>query len=410
MEARTPETLGELLSLSCLKNRCQLRASSTRILPLTSEDEQMSSNSRPNVFPCQPSANFRSLRSLYRLGVWAIASLSALIAVQTHVASAAFVQIEVQDWDAEGSPHDLTGNQLFPDNALFNPPTGLGTLKPSGTKGGGLNYMGQTTEWANFVGENSPSIKSYVRSFSIPKTYNNFPVTKATLLYDFVFLTDDLGDFGVGQSDIGDDDYFRVHLDGLDILKVDSDQVIVPGTVVGLTPPQTNSDPLESTGFEKRTGTVGNPWLMSSHDVTTKIGKKVNLGFEVVDPVLLNPVGESLESGMMIDEIRLLLFYDNTPSTASADFDQSGVVDELDLAILKENFGGEYFNDADLDEDFDGNDFLIWQSQMGSVPELSANISGVPEPSTFLLAFACTAIGLCLPREWRCLPDEKNKK
>lgn len=323
--------------------------------------------------------------------LWLLACVTLLVGGRT--ADAAFVQIEVQDWDAEGGVHDLTGNPLFTDNPLFNPPVGLGTLRPSGTKGGGFNFMGQSTEWANFHGENAPSIKSYARKFKIPSTYNGFAVTKATLLYDFVFLTDDLGDLGVGQSDLEDDDYFRVHLDGTDILKIDSDQVLVPGSVAGLTAPQTNSDPQESTGYEKRTGKVGNPWLVSSHDVTNKIGKNVNLGFEVVDPVLLNPVGESLESGMMLDEIRLLLVYDNTPS--NADFDNSGTVDKADLLILRENYGAGLDGDADFDDDVDGNDFRLWQRQASSSNSGGLSASAVPEPATVLLAGMCLAINAC---------------
>lgn len=332
----------------------------------------------------------RSYR-LFRKCLWLMAFVALIVAGQS--CGAAFVQIEVQDWDTEGGVHDLTGSPLFTDNALFNPPIGLGTLGPSGTKGGGFNYLGQSTEWANFHGENAPSIKSYARKFKIPSTYNGFAVTKATLLYDFVFLTDDLNDLGVGQSDLEDDDYFRVHLDGTDILKIDSDQVLVPGSVAGLTPPQTNSDPLENTGYEKRTGKVGNPWLTSSHNVTNKIGKNVDLGFDVVDPVLLNPVGESLESGMMLDEIRLLLFYDNTPS--NADFDDSGTVDQTDLLILRENYGQGLDGDADFDEDVDGTDFRLWQRQAASSNSGGLSASAVPEPAAIVLAGICAAMSAC---------------
>jgi hypothetical protein len=336
-------------------------------------------------------------KTLDRKWILGIAILTALMPLRVPEAMAAFAHIEVQDWDKEGSPDDLAGPQLFTDNALFTTYTSIGGLGPSGTGGGGFNYMGQTTEWANYLGENSPSIKSYARSFKIPKTYNGFGVTKATLLYDFVFLTDDLNDLGLKQSDLEDDDYFRVHIDGVDVLKVDSDQVFLGGTVPGLVPPNINALP---TGFEKRTGTVAKHWLTSSHNLTAKIGKKVDLGFDVVDPVLINPVGESLESGMMIDEVRLLLFYDNNPSTASADFDQSGTVDQTDLLVFQESYGVGFEGDADFDDDVDGNDFLSWQNQQASTPPLSAGITAVPEPNTMLLLLACTSISTCLARKW----------
>lgn len=323
--------------------------------------------------------------------LWLLAYLAILAVGQ--ISNAAFVQIEVQDWDTEGGVHDLTGNPLYTEPPLFVSYAGLGTLGPSGTKGGGFHYMGQNTGEANLIGENAPSIKSYSRRFKIPNTYNGFAVTQATLLYDFVFLTDDLNDLGFGQSDLEDDDYFRVHLDGTDILKIDSDQVLVPGSVAGLTSPQTNSDPLENTGYEKRTGKVGNPWLTSSHNVTNKIGKNVDLGFDVVDPVLLNPVGESLESGIMLDEIRLLLFYDNTPS--NADFDNSGTVDQTDLLILRENYGQGLDGDADFDEDVDGTDFRLWQRQAASSNSGGLSASAVPEPAAIVLAGICAAMSAC---------------
>jgi hypothetical protein len=52
----------------------------------------------------------------------------------------------------------------------------------------------------------------------------------------------------------------------------------------------------------------------------------------------------------------------------SADFNHSGTVNGTDLATLKSSYGTNGGGDADGDGDTDGNDFLVWQRQVGSVP------------------------------------------
>jgi hypothetical protein len=72
----------------------------------------------------------------------------------------------------------------------------------------------------------------------------------------------------------------------------------------------------------------------------------------------------------------------------TADFDHDGKVDQLDLAIWKNNFGpGKTAGDADGDGDTDGADYLIWQRQLGSG-------IGTPPPAT--LAPEPTAAGVAV--------------
>jgi len=68
----------------------------------------------------------------------------------------------------------------------------------------------------------------------------------------------------------------------------------------------------------------------------------------------------------------------------AADFNNSGVVDGLDLGIWTSSYGDNEGGDANDDQDSDGSDFLVWQRQFGStITSLSA--SRIPEPSSLVL-------------------------
>lgn len=77
----------------------------------------------------------------------------------------------------------------------------------------------------------------------------------------------------------------------------------------------------------------------------------------------------------------------------SADFDGMNGVTGTDLALWKGNFGTGTTNaqgDANHDGDVDGDDFLIWQQQLGAAPVAAAG-SAIPEPSC--LALAAVVVG-----------------
>jgi hypothetical protein len=75
----------------------------------------------------------------------------------------------------------------------------------------------------------------------------------------------------------------------------------------------------------------------------------------------------------------------------SADFDEDGDVDPTDLAIWDGAYDLNQLGDADGNNDSDGNDFLLWQRQVGSAPAVAA-ASAVPEPSSLLLAALLVAV------------------
>lgn len=67
-----------------------------------------------------------------------------------------------------------------------------------------------------------------------------------------------------------------------------------------------------------------------------------------------------------------------------ADFNGDGVVNAADLAKWRNDFGANAGSDADGDGDSDGNDFLIWQRNLGATG-VSGNLAAVPEPSSLAL-------------------------
>jgi hypothetical protein len=78
-----------------------------------------------------------------------------------------------------------------------------------------------------------------------------------------------------------------------------------------------------------------------------------------------------------VDNIRLM----PTP-VLDADFNDDNIVNGADLTLWKAAFAQTAVGDADGDLDYDGQDFLIWQRQLGT----PGGISAVPEPGTVGLA------------------------
>lgn len=83
-------------------------------------------------------------------------------------------------------------------------------------------------------------------------------------------------------------------------------------------------------------------------------------------------------------------------SFLSADFNQDGFVNDVDLNTWKGAFGISDAGDANNDDRTDGSDFLIWQRQFGALPPAIAAsapaTAAVPEPTTLAIAFATILI------------------
>ena len=93
------------------------------------------------------------------------------------------------------------------------------------------------------------------------------------------------------------------------------------------------------------------------------------------------------------------------PVSLVADFEEDGDVDSNDLARWEAGYAfpgavPHVLGDADGDQDADGLDFLVWQTQYGSNNPLAISaLNTAPEPTTAaLLALACVALGSLRPR------------
>jgi len=83
--------------------------------------------------------------------------------------------------------------------------------------------------------------------------------------------------------------------------------------------------------------------------------------------------------------IRGMVEYVAGPSDLPGDFNGDQVVNGADLTEWKADFGVDDDSDADDDGDSDGQDFLIWQRNVGDTG-VTAAASAVPEPAALALA------------------------
>jgi hypothetical protein len=125
----------------------------------------------------------------------------------------------------------------------------------------------------------------------------------------------------------------------------------------------------------------GNNWVSSS------VGDGLSFNAAgIAGTITIHPGGELGTPGVFGTE----------PTGPNANFNGTGVVDAADLAIWKANYKTgttQPLGDADRDGDVDGNDFLVWQRQLGTTPAASAALANIPEPMALSLALSAA---LCL--------------
>ncbi|QDT73726.1 family 16 glycosylhydrolase [Lacipirellula limnantheis] len=134
---------------------------------------------------------------------------------------------------------------------------------------------------------------------------------------------------------------------------------------------------------------IEDEWLKYSVDAIAPTGTafvRMNLFF----------IQTQNEGGAVWFDNASLMRLDSAATFASADFNQDGFVNGVDLASWKAAYGTNAGGDADGDGDSDGNDFLLWQRQYTG-PNGVAAAGAVPEPGSLaLLAF--TGAGVACAR------------
>jgi hypothetical protein len=121
------------------------------------------------------------------------------------------------------------------------------------------------------------------------------------------------------------------------------------------------------------------------------------LGLRIVSKMTTDQPGKG-------DEVVAKLGVDNItalggPTPIPGDFNGVDGVTGVDLAQWQGDFGLNGESDADNDGDSDGNDFLIWQRNLGQGTVVAA-ATGVPEPSTLALTAALGAFAMFGRRRW----------
>jgi hypothetical protein len=85
-----------------------------------------------------------------------------------------------------------------------------------------------------------------------------------------------------------------------------------------------------------------------------------------------------------------------------ADFDFNGVVGASDLDVLEDSFAIEHHGDATGDGVTNGDDFLVWQRQLGAVASIGGghggHVTSAPEPDSLLLALSTALLARYVAR------------
>jgi hypothetical protein len=139
------------------------------------------------------------------------------------------------------------------------------------------------------------------------------------------------------------------------------------------------------------------PVLGNTFNIITGANVTGQFDYYDIDNVAEMPAGLAFKINYLANAVQLEVV--NKP-IFSADFDDDGDVDLTDLnEYWKDAFNLNQLGDADGDNDSDGNDFLLWQRQLGSKPTAVAAGGAVPEPATGLMAVLVAAGMLAASRK-----------
>ncbi|HYO24758.1 MAG TPA: autotransporter-associated beta strand repeat-containing protein [Lacipirellulaceae bacterium] len=147
---------------------------------------------------------------------------------------------------------------------------------------------------------------------------------------------------------------------------------------------------------------LGSAFLANAADVTISPGATLDLAFagnDIIDSLMLGSQvagvgiwgatgsGAQFETSFITGTGRLQVT--TAPVFLPGDFDKNNVVNAADLAQWRGDVGIDNGSDADNDGDTDGNDFVLWQRNLGA----GAPAAAVPEPAAVcILGVALVAL------------------
>lgn len=146
---------------------------------------------------------------------------------------------------------------------------------------------------------------------------------------------------------------------------------------------------LETSGNDYTQGVVS---LLDPAVITSSQPVTGNFNTSITIPFTINYLfdNEGVSDGRVSLAGTLVATRLNPPASIPGDFTNNGVVDGADLTQWRGSFGVNGNSNADGDSDSDGNDFLIWQRNVGRTSATAA-VGAVPEPAAVWLALAAAA-------------------
>ncbi|MBA3484131.1 MAG: hypothetical protein H0T51_20180 [Pirellulales bacterium] len=190
-----------------------------------------------------------------------------------------------------------------------------------------------------------------------------------------------------GEARLRNPSSFSVNIDGYTITSAGS---LTPAGWTSLDDQNTaGGDWRESPGLSTRLSE-----LKQTASTTLAPGASYNLG-AIFNPTMPKDLTfEFLQLGQSQATAGAVVFAPLTAAVTPGDFDQNGVVNGQDLNLWKTAFGTTTQANADGDSDSDGNDFLIWQRNLGAsgaTPAATVTAAAVPEPTSLVVAIGLTA-------------------
>jgi len=272
----------------------------------------------------------------------------------------------------QGSGHLAIGNRV--GGGVVNVSGGALALTGD-VNGTGTIFVGRGMNWEGNPGAGGPTTLRVIGGNGIIVANGGFTMNPDSVASSSTLVAQITGAAHSTISVVGDADIskgaFKVELNGFTPVSGNSWTILEAGA--DITDEQTAIDAIVSAG--------GYPALTHEPGSTvgTLMGQFLSTDFSMAP---LSP-GLSWQVSYASNKVTLSV---TGMAAFAADFNDDGRVNGADLTKWSGDFGMNPGSDADGDGDSDGNDFLIWQRQLGSGVPAAAAAAAIPEPATGLLA------------------------